>query len=177
MSFLQSFLNFFQPTDISSITQGENLDLSRSLGEEITIGINNSINSYTHDLVQQQSATYPTDYVYGMTATNSSPAPVQIGGEPVMPFNYYHENFTQSGGSIFTSKKLKKILTKQRIEDYCKKIGLKSCKVNIDKVKSYITAVSLFTVSTLRSVVKNKDNKVGKIHVKKIKKALKRKKH
>ncbi len=177
MSLLNSFRNFFESTELSSIAKGENFDLSPSVGEEITVGINNSINEYMHDLVQQQSATYPSDYIYSMTGTNTSPEPVQIGGDPVMPFEYYHNTYIQTGGSILTSKKLKTLLTKNRIENYCKKMGLKSCRANINKVKSYITAVSLFTVGTLRSIVKNKNNKVGKIHAKKIRKALKGKKH
>jgi hypothetical protein len=177
MSLFNSFRSFFEPTELSSIAKGENFDISPSVGEEITVGINNNINSYMHDLAQQQSATYPADYVYGMTGTNSSPEPVQVGGDPVMPFEYYHNSYIQAGGSILTSKKIKTLLTKNRIEKYCKKMGLKSCRANINKVKSYITAVSLFTVGTLRSIVRNKHNKVGKIHAKKINKALKRKKH
>ncbi len=176
MSLLESFANFFSPAEVTSITEGEHLNVSASLGEQITNDINLNIDSYAHDLAQQQSATYPNTVIYGITGLNASPEPVQIGGDPVLPFEYFHDNFIQVGGSKITSNKLKKIITKKKLVTYCKKMGLKSCQKNIDKIKSYITGISLYSVSLLRSLVKNKDNTIKKTHYKHLKKAIKSKK-
>lgn len=98
------------------------------------------------------------------------------GGRMVLPIQYFNPDCkmitTQSGGQLQFSKVVSKVVPTKKISAFTDKIGLKSTRKNILLVKSLVAGALLYAANKLFSLVKNKDKKVGKTHVHKLKKHL-----
>lgn len=84
-----------------------------------------------------------------------------------MPAEYYNPTsiYQADGGAAL----YKKILPMKKLKEYSNKLGLKSSQKSLVSMRNYVIGIVTTSMNNLKSLVKNKNSKIGKSHIKKIK--------
>lgn len=124
-------------------------------------------------------ATHPNVATMNITSKGvTAVSEMQGGNDYHLPWEYFNDpsrkepSMTLEGGGAL--KVLKKKLPMKKIGALTKAMGFRNIKATSGKIKKFLNNMVVYTLHQFKSIVKNKDNKIGKSHVKKLKSKMKK---